>query len=47
MGVLVVEIENSVEEAFREVINRRLGKGEKSLDAALNELLRGWVKRYG
>lgn len=47
MGVLIVDVENHLEDKFRKMVEQRLGRGEKNVKIAFNELLRVWIKRYG
>lgn len=47
MAVMVVEVDNALEQAFKEIVEKRLGKGEKSMDLAVNTLLEKWIRKYG
>jgi len=45
MSVLIVDVENQIEQAFRKIVEKRFGHGEQTLEIVLNALMKDWVEK--
>lgn len=47
MSILIIDIEKNIEESFRQIVEKRFGHGEQTLEIVLNALMKDWVEKQG
>jgi hypothetical protein len=45
MGVLVIDVEKDIEQAFRKMVEKRFGRGEQVIEVVLNAVMKDWVEK--
>ncbi len=45
MSVLIVDVEKEVESKFRQIVEKRFGKGEQAVEIVVNALMKNWVEK--